>query len=142
MTCVSPRSGMASSGTVRIDQTPVATATATRMKTRKRLRPENSMSALIMIGTLTRRWAVGGRRWANGGRRWANGGRWCGGRACCRGGRGRTHPRGGGLQPAFRVDEERAGRDHALSGCDALEHRHAIADALADRDGAWLDVAP
>jgi hypothetical protein len=39
---------MASSGTVRIDQTPAATAIPTSTNTRNRLRAENSMSALIM----------------------------------------------------------------------------------------------
>src|SRR5438067_8406564 len=48
MTCVSLRSGIASSGTFRIDQMPATTAKPTRMKTMSRLRPENSMMWLIM----------------------------------------------------------------------------------------------
>src|SRR5215471_15011275 len=55
MTWVSLRSGIASSGTVRIDQMPATTATVTSRNTTKRLRAENSMMALITAMPLMRR---------------------------------------------------------------------------------------
>src|ERR1051326_525349 len=48
ITCVSLRSGIASSGMVRMDHQPAATAAATSVNTTSLLRPENSMIVLIM----------------------------------------------------------------------------------------------
>src|SRR5437867_9285 len=55
MTCVSLRSGIASSDTVFIDHTPATAATATSRNTRKRFFAENSMTALIMATAFRRR---------------------------------------------------------------------------------------
>src|SRR5215218_5868867 len=49
MTCVSLRSGIASSATERMQYQPAAASTATIRRTRTRLRPENSMMASIML---------------------------------------------------------------------------------------------
>ena len=50
ITCVSDRSGIASSGTRRIDQTAIATASPVSASTRNLLRAENSMRRSTMIG--------------------------------------------------------------------------------------------
>src|SRR5829696_2767750 len=49
ITCVSLRSGIASSATERIEYQPAAASTATSRRMSTRLRPENSMIALIMV---------------------------------------------------------------------------------------------
>src|SRR5579871_2398709 len=54
MTWVSLRSGMASSGSVCSAHQPVTAAAATSRKTSSRLRAENSMIVLIMIGSRRR----------------------------------------------------------------------------------------
>src|SRR5690349_1015726 len=51
ITCVSLKAGMASSGRLWRAHQPVTAAAATRRKTSKRLRAENSMTVLIMIGS-------------------------------------------------------------------------------------------
>src|SRR6516164_8708111 len=95
ITCVSLRSGIASSGTVLTDHTPAMTAAVTVMKTSRRLRAEKSMMALITAVSCVRR-----RRRRRAvlmlGRRGAH-------PACCR------------LQLALRMDQERAGGDHVLA---------------------------
>src|SRR5579871_3181015 len=63
ITCVSLRSGMASSGMCRIDQTPAATPTATNRKIANLFRAENSMTRLIiaLLLVLAGLGSVGGR---------------------------------------------------------------------------------
>src|SRR4029453_17094188 len=114
MTCVSLRSGMGSSGAVRIDQTPATTASATSTNTTKRFLAENSMTASIMaVPRVLRR------------------------RRCAR----RSHAAGRRLQLVVRIDRECAGRDDPLASRQALHDRHAIAEACAGDDGTRLEVA-
>src|SRR5207248_533560 len=125
MTCVSLRSGIASSGTVFIDQTPATAATATSRNTRKRCFAENSMMALIMAirSRRPRRLPLGHRH-----RRRH--------RLCRRGAAvlvlGGAHAARGGLQLTLGIDQERAGRDDPLTGSEAARDRHAIAKPVAD----------
>src|SRR5262245_5745106 len=96
ITCVSLRSGMASSGTVRIDQMPATTATVTRRNTTKRFFAENSIIALITAVSFV--WCL--RRRLRRDRR-----RVCGLAQTCR----------RGFELTLRVDQEGPRRHHALA---------------------------
>src|SRR5262252_9370339 len=113
ITWVSLRSGMASSGTLRIDQMPATTATVTRRNTTKRFFAENSIIALITAVSFMRRL----RRRLGRGR----------GRVCGLAQSGRR-----GFELALRVDEEGPRRHHALTGRQASGDRHAITKAFTD----------
>src|SRR6478672_6106037 len=107
ITCVSLRSGIASSGTVRIDQMPATTATATRRNTTNRLRAENSMIALITAVSFMRRLGGGFR----------------GLRRTCRS----PHAGRRSFELTLRVNQERPRRYDALAGGQTSNHGHAIA---------------
>src|SRR6516162_2579259 len=145
MTCVSLRSGIASSGTVFSAQTPVTTATVTSRITTKRFFAEDSMIALITAMSLVRRW----RRRLRGSCRRA--GRWhvwhsghtrrrcaeCGAVLMLWG----AHPAGRRFELAFRINQEGARGDDTLAGRQPVCHRDAIAEAFADGDLARLKIA-
>src|SRR3990172_6940488 len=114
MTCVSLRSGIASSGPPFIEYPPATTATATSTKTMNRFLAENSMMALITgVPFVLRR--LGRRSLGSGSRLRFR----------------RPHPFSRRLQLALRIDQERAGRHDALARCQAALDRHSIAEALA-----------
>src|SRR5215831_14922502 len=121
MTWVSLRSGIASSGTVRIDQMPATTATVTSRNTTKRFRAENSMMASITAVTLMRH----ARRRVRG---------------LLMRVLGSAHPGRRRLELAFRVDEECPRRHYALAGGKTSNSRHAISEAFADGDLARLEI--
>src|SRR5580765_548578 len=113
MTCVSLRSGIASSGIVFIDHTPAITATVTTRNTTKRFRAENSMMALITVVSFMR----GGRPAR---------GRDGGAVLMLRG----AHATGGGFQLTLGVDQESARRHHPLAGRQTFGDGDAIVEAF------------
>src|SRR5574340_1590394 len=104
ITWVSLRSGIAASGTDRIDQTPAATDAATRRNTRNRFLAENSMMRSIMFVP--------------------------------RGHRARRR-----AELAFRIDEERAGRDDAFTGREPARDGDSVAEPLADLHLARFEIS-
>src|SRR5574338_671274 len=115
ITCVSLRSGMASSGTVRIDHRPATTDVATSRKTRNRLRAENSMMRLIMV----RLRALRALRRDAGRRVFVLRGRRAEGVHC-------------GAQLTFGIHQECSGRYDALAHAQAPGDRDAVAEPLAN----------
>src|SRR5450756_760367 len=129
MTCVSLRSGIASSGTVFIDHTPATTAAETRRNTMKRFLAENSMTALIMAVRSPAR---------PGGRRRLRRGRFC--RVAPVLVLWLTHAARGGFELALGVNQERAGRHDALAGRQPARDRHTVAEPTGDDHLPRLEI--
>src|ERR1035437_2617263 len=130
MTCVSLRSGIASSGTVFIDHTPATPAAETRRNTMKRFLAENSMMALIMAMNFRRRRL----RLRHGHRRIH---RLRGRRAA---GLWLAHAARGGFELALGINQECAGRYDALAGRQPVRDRQAVAEPAADDHLPRLEI--
>src|SRR6266542_4728382 len=131
ITCVSLRSGIASSGTARIDCTPATTATPTSTNTMKRFFAENSMMASITAVPRVRR----GRGLRRRRRRCA---RLAAGGLLRRRG---AHAARRGFQLALGINQEHAGRHHALARGQPACNRDAVAEAFPNDDGPRLEIS-
>src|SRR6516225_7621831 len=119
-TCGSERSGSASTGTRRIASTAPVNAIAESTITSPRRFAHHSMSLAIMAASVP----GPGRRGRRAGVRGVG-----------------AEALDGGLQAAFRVDQERGARHHRVALGEAAEYGDAVAIAAAGPHAAWLEPA-
>ncbi len=122
MTCVSERSGSASTGVRTAERTPAATRNAVAMRTRNRLTTDQRMRAAIT-------WHLPGMR--RGGSR----------RRRSRGRLRHRHVAEHGTQASLRVDEELAAGDHLVAFVQALDDLQRVAQVGAEHHLARLEAA-
>src|SRR5262245_39838032 len=121
MTCVSERSGNASSAMFEMDQMPAKIAALVRTRTMKRLRAENAMIRSIRAGYVN----------GSGSRGRRSRGRW----------RRGDHSFERGLEPRLGVDQEVGLSHDGLAGGEAGAHLDVTADLRAGLDLARLEAA-